>query len=587
MVFRREVEVKFREAQRLYEHGLAEKALTLLDAIARSSPNHPEVMYERARCLHELGRDPEAYALCNKLLTMHRDPRGAQLREQWWAESAAAMGAPPETWNLQPRRQASPRLRPLLLRALVAVLAGALLVAFFAVKRRGTPRRVAQAPLPVALPVSGKETRAADTVFARPKQPPAPSPARLPASPDRVAPLVLHLGGSSGMEALFTLCETVTRQDLPYLQNALLTAQNTARRGGLVQVLGLLGAETSIEPVSRCLLGDPSPEVRRLAAASLGYLGADGAVPALMHAANQDTEYTVRNEAIIAIQRLVGPERFANHAALLAPAQLPEEETLRAWLNSPHIGHDTEPAFASPGALSFGYESGTYYGLYVPQTPPPTGAHRVLVAVHNSVRRLESVAELIEAFRPFAEQHGMAVLAPYFDRATFYRYASLNAEPFRPRADIRLLEMIASVSKRVRLSRRPFLWYEAGPAAGFVPYFALTRPEYAARAAVLEPQGYPHLNPDVVFPAGTKTNPFAADLRIPPIARFLHIPLLIMTDAPDGVEWRRFQAESKRYGPQNASLPGIRKEALTAPNDNRSAIERALAFLAEGVSPSP
>ena len=74
---------KYYEAQQLFIHGEAADALAILDRIAKSAPNHPEIMYAKALCLQGLGRNEEGLALCNKLYAMHNDKRGVRLRDQW------------------------------------------------------------------------------------------------------------------------------------------------------------------------------------------------------------------------------------------------------------------------------------------------------------------------------------------------------------------------------------------------------------------------------------------------------------------------------------------------------------------------
>lgn len=75
---------KYYEAQQLFVHGEAADALAILDRIAKSAPNHPEIMYAKALCLQGLGRNEEGLALCNKLYSMHSDKRGVRLRDHWY-----------------------------------------------------------------------------------------------------------------------------------------------------------------------------------------------------------------------------------------------------------------------------------------------------------------------------------------------------------------------------------------------------------------------------------------------------------------------------------------------------------------------
>ena len=73
-------------AEELIEEGRSAEALTLLDVIEQRTPNIPDVMLSRARCIHALGRKYEARLLCNKLHAMHGDDRGMKQRRRWRAQ---------------------------------------------------------------------------------------------------------------------------------------------------------------------------------------------------------------------------------------------------------------------------------------------------------------------------------------------------------------------------------------------------------------------------------------------------------------------------------------------------------------------
>jgi hypothetical protein len=81
---------RYHQARVFYEQGKLDRALALLDDIERKAPNHPEIMHARAVCLHALGRDDEAFLLCNKMFTMHADRRGLELRTRWQAQHPQA-----------------------------------------------------------------------------------------------------------------------------------------------------------------------------------------------------------------------------------------------------------------------------------------------------------------------------------------------------------------------------------------------------------------------------------------------------------------------------------------------------------------
>jgi len=101
-MFPQDVANQYYEAQRLYAEGKAPQALTILDAIEKHAPNHPEIMHARAICLHMAGNQKEALRLCNLLYTMHRDRRGLELRNKWSNPRTAGESSRPPSGAVTP-----------------------------------------------------------------------------------------------------------------------------------------------------------------------------------------------------------------------------------------------------------------------------------------------------------------------------------------------------------------------------------------------------------------------------------------------------------------------------------------------------
>jgi HEAT repeat protein len=66
--------------------------------------------------------------------------------------------------------------------------------------------------------------------------------------------------------------------------------------------LGKLHDPRAIDPLAATLSGDRSPVVRESAARALGLIGSPGALPALQHAAQTDSDHDVRRSAQFAAE---------------------------------------------------------------------------------------------------------------------------------------------------------------------------------------------------------------------------------------------------------------------------------------------
>lgn len=78
-MFDADLKDKYERARYMFQKHHYAQADALLEEINHAYPNHPDVLYGRARCLGQLGRIQEARVLANKLQTMHNDPRAVEL----------------------------------------------------------------------------------------------------------------------------------------------------------------------------------------------------------------------------------------------------------------------------------------------------------------------------------------------------------------------------------------------------------------------------------------------------------------------------------------------------------------------------
>ena len=80
-----------------------------------------------------------------------------------------------------------------------------------------------------------------------------------------------------------------------YIQH-LANPDDRARMEAALQ-LGRARATEAVEPLSRMLAGDRSPQAREASARALGLIGTPSALPALQQAAQADDDRDVRNSA--------------------------------------------------------------------------------------------------------------------------------------------------------------------------------------------------------------------------------------------------------------------------------------------------
>ncbi len=129
---------KFREADDCYRNGKYEAAMEILDALDVEFPNDRNLMYAQARTLGKLGREDEALALCDRLVSEFGYSRAARLQvkllksmtEQIDADAAAAPpvlppASPDSDSDSEPEPEKTRRfqIKPVRLLLLIALVA--------------------------------------------------------------------------------------------------------------------------------------------------------------------------------------------------------------------------------------------------------------------------------------------------------------------------------------------------------------------------------------------------------------------------------------------------------------------------------
>lgn len=80
---------KFRRANILYRAGDYKHALALLDALDAAIPGTEHLVYSRARCLAHLGQTFDAVELCDKLIKYRNSANARKLRDKIWRQPSA------------------------------------------------------------------------------------------------------------------------------------------------------------------------------------------------------------------------------------------------------------------------------------------------------------------------------------------------------------------------------------------------------------------------------------------------------------------------------------------------------------------
>ena len=86
--------------------------------------------------------------------------------------------------------------------------------------------------------------------------------------------------------------------------------------------------------------------------------------------------------------------------------------------------------------------AGLPYQLFVPRVPHPDG--RVLVSIHGVSR---NAREHLDLLRPYAEQHGAALIVPRFTADSYPDYQRMGRKGRGPRADLALIRLLNELGR--------------------------------------------------------------------------------------------------------------------------------------------
>jgi Leucine-rich repeat (LRR) protein len=174
---------QYQEAQRWFQEGKFREALAILDGLNRAAPTNKDILYARCVCLAKLGKVSEAGLICDHLMNVLNDPRGAQLKATLGEELF------PE-WNLGGTSVSTPRAptvgtpeRPTVkrraIRRVFEAMTGAI-AAIFLMPRKAEDAARDLSPRNSSAPAGGPSGEEGTTVLQQPRQAASTSRGKVP-----------------------------------------------------------------------------------------------------------------------------------------------------------------------------------------------------------------------------------------------------------------------------------------------------------------------------------------------------------------------------------------------------------------------
>src|SRR5262245_18285735 len=176
---------------------------------------------------------------------------------------------------------------------------------------------------------------------------------------------------------------------------------------------------------------------------------------------------------------------------------------------------------------SLGNDPSQQYLLYVPPRAAP-GAH-IFVTVHGISRNLEEHATL---FAPFAEEHGVVLVAPFFTRERNDGYQRLEKGQGGRRADLVLNAIIDEVATTLGADGRKFYLFGFSGGAQFAHRYAMAHPDRVIGAVIGAAGWYTFPDPKTPYPYGLGWSRERSNLNFDP-GRFVRVPFTVLVGGDD------------------------------------------------------
>ena len=167
------------------------------------------------------------------------------------------------------------------------------------------------------------------------------------------------------------------------------------------------------------------------------------------------------------------------------------------------------------------------YLLYLPRSSS-VGAP-VFVTAHGISRNVEEHAAL---FAPFAEQHGVVLVAPAFTEQGNDDYQRLGRAGRGSRSDVALEDILDEVQRLTGAATGKFCLFGYSGGAQFAHRFTLAHPDRIERAIIGAAGWYLFPDSGTPYPYGLGASAELPDLRFDP-DRFLRVPILVVVGGAD------------------------------------------------------
>jgi len=151
------------------------------------------------------------------------------------------------------------------------------------------------------------------------------------------------------------------------------------------------------------------------------------------------------------------------------------------------------------------------------------------VAVHGISR---NAREQALRFAPFAEQYGVALVAPVFPRDRYSDYQRLGRLGKGERADLALECIVSEVRQLLDLRADRVHLFGFSGGGQFVHRYAMAHPERVASLAVAAAGWFTFPDADLEFPLGCRPTPDLPDLAFDR-ERFLRVPVHVFVGSRD------------------------------------------------------
>ena len=330
-------------------------------------------------------------------------------------------------------------------------------------------------------------------------------------------------------EGMLPLVENATTNDLPIIHEILETLPRERNRVASAKLLAWLKSETSIEPLSRALNNWSEAEARAEAAYALGEIGSNKASIALQAALANDPDQAVRRRAAEALNKLPSLAILALRKVAQSDKHRHVRSELSYLLDIPGYKRTNRPSLR-PGRISVGYLDGTCYLVYVPSQYKPRQKTHLLISVHGTDGFAYEYEKICHVD---AERYNLILLAPQFDYGQYPHFGRLNVGLRANRPDLKLLEIVDELSKRLNFDKDKLLVFGHSQGGQFIHRLVAAHPNRIWRAAACAVSNF--AMPDTVnpFPFGMGQSDWTPDLVNLDFAKTVKVPMAVICGTKD------------------------------------------------------